>query len=52
MEQEVGEQRPHPLPVQGDRPAVLDDLQWPENTEFDGNVAFVALVSWDGKGRC
>jgi hypothetical protein len=44
MEQQVGEEGPQPLSVQRNRAAVLDDRERAENTEFDGNVAFVALV--------
>jgi len=44
MQQEKGQQRSQPLPVQANRAAVLDDLQRTENAKFDGNVAFVALA--------
>jgi hypothetical protein len=47
MEQQEGEQGSHPLPVQGDRAAVLDDRQRAENAEFDGNMPFVALACPD-----
>jgi hypothetical protein len=43
VEEQEREQGSHPLPVQRDRAAVLDDRQRAENAEFDGNTAFVAL---------
>jgi hypothetical protein len=43
VQQQEREQGPQPLPVQRNLAAVLDDLQRPEDAEFDGNVAFVAL---------
>jgi hypothetical protein len=42
MQKQVREESPEPLSVQGDRAAVLDDRQWAENAEFDGDVAVVA----------
>jgi hypothetical protein len=47
VQQEVCEQGAQPLSVQRDRAAVLDDRQWAENAEFDGNVAVVALTRPD-----
>ena len=44
MQEQIGEERAQPPPVQRNRPAVLDDLERPENTEFDGYVRFVAPV--------
>ena len=42
VQQQVREQGAQPLSVQRDSAAVLDDRQWAENAEFDGNVAVVA----------
>jgi hypothetical protein len=47
VQEQVGEQGAQPLPVQRDSAAVLDDRQWAENAEFDGNVAVVALAGPD-----
>ena len=47
MQQQVREQGAQPLPIQRDDAAVLDDRQWAENAEFDGNVAVVALARPD-----
>jgi len=47
VQQQVREQGAQPLPIQRDDAAVLDDRQWAENAEFDGNVAVVALPSPD-----
>jgi hypothetical protein len=47
VQQQVCEQGAQPLPVQRDSAAVLDDRQWAENAEFDGNVAVVALPGPD-----
>jgi hypothetical protein len=51
MQKQVREESPEPLSVQGDRAAVLDDRQWAENAEFDGNTAFVALPCPDEQAR-
>jgi hypothetical protein len=42
MQKQVREEDPEPLAAQEDGAAVLDDRQWAENAEFDGNVAVVA----------
>jgi hypothetical protein len=51
VQQEVREQRTHPPPVQRNNAAVLDDRQRPENAEFDGDLAFVALLTSRRTGR-
>jgi hypothetical protein len=43
VQQQVREQGAQPLSIERDGAAVLDDRQWAENAEFDGNVAVVAL---------
>ncbi len=48
MQQQEGEESSRPLPVQTNRSAVLDDGQRSEDAELNGNVAFVALVSFRG----
>jgi hypothetical protein len=45
MEKQVREEGPQALSVERDGATVLDDRQWAENSEFDGNVAVVALPS-------
>jgi hypothetical protein len=45
MQEEEGEQRPEPLPVQGYRSAVLDDSKRAENAEVNGDSQFVPLVT-------
>ena len=47
VQQQVCEQGAQPLSVERDGAAVLDDRQWAENAEFDGNVAVVALPGPD-----
>jgi hypothetical protein len=47
VQQQIREQGAQPLSVQRDSAAVLDDRQWAENAEFDGNVAVVALTRPD-----
>ena len=47
VQQQVCEQGAQPLSVERDGAAVLDDRQWAENAEFDGNVAVVALPGAD-----
>ncbi len=48
MQQQEGEERSRPLPAQGNLTAVFHNGQRSENAEFNGNVAFVALVSFRG----
>jgi hypothetical protein len=48
VQQQVREQGAQPLSIERDGAAVLDDRQWAENAEFDGNVAVVALPRPDG----
>jgi hypothetical protein len=50
VQQQVGEEGAQPLSVQRDGAAVLDDRQWAENAEFDGNVAVLALARPDEQG--
>ncbi len=45
VEEQEGEQGSHPLPVQGNKTAVLDDCERSENAKFDGNTAVLALAS-------
>ena len=45
MEEEEGEQCPEPLPVQPYWSAVLDDREWSENAEFNGDPLVVAPLT-------
>jgi hypothetical protein len=44
VQKEVREQGPQPLSVQPNGATVLDDRQWSENAELDGDLTFVAPV--------
>jgi hypothetical protein len=45
VQQQEGEERPHPLTAQWDATAVLHDLERAENAEFNRDSTFVAPVA-------